>query len=185
MSWTEGFDTGLCLNGARVQLRPMRASDAEQWLGIMADPEVMRYWHHGPWQTLAEAEVALLADRAAYLAGRSLKLGIYPQGSDLLLGMCQFFSIDAESRRGEIGYCLASAAQGQGYMREALELFVEYLTIGLGMRRLEAEIDPRNHASARTLERMGFEREGLLRERWCIAGEVSDSALYGLLLESS
>lgn len=185
MSWTEGFDTELCLNGARVQLRPMRASDAEQWLGIMADPEVMRYWHHGPWQTLAEAEVALLADRAAYLAGRSLKLGIYPQGSDLLLGMCQFFSIDAESRRGEIGYCLASGAQGQGYMREALELFVEYLAIGLGMRRLEAEIDPRNHASARTLERMGFEREGLLRERWCIAGEVSDSALYGLLLESS
>lgn len=185
MSLPGGFDTEVCLNGARVQLRPMRASDAEQWLGIMSDPEVMRYWHHGPWQQLAEAEVALLADRAAYLAGRSLKLGIYPHGSEHLLGMCQFFSIDAESRRGEIGYCLASSAQGQGYMREALELFVEYLTFELGMRRLEAEIDPRNSASAITLERLGFVREGLLRERWCIAGEVSDSALYGLLLEST
>ena len=74
MSLPGGFDTALCLNGARLQLRPMQAGDAEQWLGIMADPEVMRYWHHGPWQALAEAEVALLADRAAYLAGRSLKM---------------------------------------------------------------------------------------------------------------
>ena len=31
------------------------------------------------------------------------------------------------------------------------------------------------------LERLGFMREGVLRERWIVAGEVSDSALYGLL----
>ena len=46
---------------------------------------------------------------------------------------------------------------------------------------MEADIDPRNHASARSLERLGFTREGLLRERWIVKGEVSDTALYGLL----
>ena len=51
----------------------------------------------------------------------------------------------------------------------------------LALNRVEADIDPRNTASARSLERLGFRREGYLRERWIVADEVSDSILYGLL----
>ena len=49
------------------------------------------------------------------------------------------------------------------------------------LNRVKADIHPDNLASAKTLERLGFIREGYLRERWIIEGEVSDSALYGLL----
>jgi len=42
-------------------------------------------------------------------------------------------------------------------------------------------VHPDNIASARTLERLGFQREGLLRERWIVEGQVSDTTLYGLL----
>lgn len=49
------------------------------------------------------------------------------------------------------------------------------------LNRIEADIDPRNAASARVPERLGFVREGLLRERWIVGDEVTDSALYGLL----
>jgi ribosomal-protein-alanine N-acetyltransferase len=51
----------------------------------------------------------------------------------------------------------------------------------LQLRRIEADIDPRNEASCRLIERVGFQREGLLRERWQVDGETQDSALYGLL----
>ncbi|MCW5506536.1 GNAT family N-acetyltransferase, partial [Pseudomonas aeruginosa] len=51
------------------------------------------------------------------------------------------------------------------------------------LNRLEAEIDPRNRPSAASLERLGFRQEGLLAQRWIVSGEVSDSALYGLLAE--
>ena len=51
----------------------------------------------------------------------------------------------------------------------------------LGLRRIEADIDPRNAPSCTLAERMGFVREGLLRERWRVADELQDSALYGLL----
>jgi RimJ/RimL family protein N-acetyltransferase len=51
----------------------------------------------------------------------------------------------------------------------------------LQLNRIEADVDPRNAASCRALERLGFLREGLLRERWIVGGEVSDSAMYGLL----
>lgn len=177
------FPQDLCLQSPRLHLRPMSAEDAAAWLAIMADPQVMRFWNHAPWSDIDQAQAALAADRPAYARGQLLKLGIYRRDSDELIGMCQCSNFDSDSRRGEIGYCLATAAQGQGFMGEALELFVKYLSRDLNMRRLEAEIDPRNNASARTLERLGFVLEGVLRERWCVAGELSDSGLYGLLFE--
>ena len=77
MTPPRSFPSDLCLDSPRLQLRPMRHADAAQWLAIMADPEVMRYWHHAPWQNLAEAESALAADREAYANGDQLKLGMY------------------------------------------------------------------------------------------------------------
>lgn len=127
MTPPRSFPSDLCLDSPRLQLRPMRHADAAQWLAIMADPEVMRYWHHAPWQDLAEAESALAADREAYANGDQLKLGMYRRDNGELIGMVQLFNIDDISRRGEIGYCLASAVQGRGYMDEALTCFIDYL----------------------------------------------------------
>jgi RimJ/RimL family protein N-acetyltransferase len=42
-------------------------------------------------------------------------------------------------------------------------------------------VDPRNDGSVRTLERLGFQREGYMRERWQVNGEIQDAFLYGLL----
>lgn len=183
MTQPRRFPRDLCLDSPRLQLRPMRHADASQWLAIMADAEVMRYWHHAPWQCLAEAESALAADQAGLADGCLLKLGLYRRDTHALIGMCQLFNIDEASRRGEIGYCLSSNLQGRGYMDEALTCFIDYLAHTLHMRRLEAEIDPRNSGSARTLERQGFVLEGTLRARWCVNGILSDSGIYGLLLE--
>ena len=66
-------------------------------------------------------------------------------------------------------------------MHEALQALLQHAFDRLDLNRLEADIDPRNLASARTLERLGFQKEGYLRERWIVNDEVSDTALYGLL----
>ena len=66
-------------------------------------------------------------------------------------------------------------------MHEALVALLAFGFGELGLNRVEADIDPRNRASARSLERLGFRQEGHLRERWIVGSEVSDSALYGLL----
>jgi ribosomal-protein-alanine N-acetyltransferase len=51
----------------------------------------------------------------------------------------------------------------------------------LDLNRVEADNYPRNVASARALERLCFRREGLLRERWIVNGEICDTAFYGVL----
>lgn len=49
------------------------------------------------------------------------------------------------------------------------------------LNRVQSEADTRNAASARVLEKLGFLREGALRENCIVDGEVSDSWVYGLL----
>jgi RimJ/RimL family protein N-acetyltransferase len=66
-------------------------------------------------------------------------------------------------------------------MHEALTALLCYAFGELKLRRIEADVDPRNAASLKSLGRLGFRREGLLRERWNVAGEIQDTAYFGLL----
>jgi RimJ/RimL family protein N-acetyltransferase len=83
--------------------------------------------------------------------------------------------------RAEIGYAIGSDYWGKGYMNEALTALIAHAFEVLDLRRLEADVDPRNTRSIRTLERLGFQREGFLRERWHVCGEIQDAFFYGLL----
>jgi RimJ/RimL family protein N-acetyltransferase len=76
---------------------------------------------------------------------------------------------------------LGSAHWGCGYAAEALDAVLGYGFRELGLNRVEADIDPRNAASARVLERVGFCKEGFMPERWIVNGEAADTAFYGLL----
>ena len=64
---------------------------------------------------------------------------------------------------------------------KALQALLTYAFEEMKLRRIEADVDPRNTASIKTLKRLGFKREGLLRERWHVSGELQDAFFYGLL----
>ena len=170
----------LPLRTDRLILRPLRETDAEALFGIFSDERVMRYWSTPPW-TSREPAQDMIATDMAHTTRDHLRLGIELVESGLVLGTCSLFSINSACRRAEVGYGLGSFAWGQGYMHEALQALLDFGFGELDLNRVEADIDPRNSASARTLERLGFTQEGYLRERWIVAGEISDTALYGLL----
>ena len=73
--------------------------------------------------------------------------------------------------------------QGKGLGTEALSTALKYGFDTLNLYRIEADVDPRNIGSIRLLEKLNFQREGLLRQRWRVNGEVCDSVLLGLLKE--
>ena len=176
-----GFDQ-LVLRTARLRLRPLAPADARALYEVFSDPRVMRYWSTPPWTSIDAAQTMVERDMAAMDSGKYLRLGLEHEGDARLLGMCTLFDLDAQCRRAEIGYGLAHSAWGQGFMHEALRALLAHGFGAMGLNRVEADIDPRNRASARSLERLGFRQEGYLRERWIVGDEVSDTALYGLLL---
>lgn len=173
------------LRTPRLRLRPLRDTDAPALFAICADPQTMRYWSTPAWSTPDIAEALIARDREAMAAGESLRLGLERLGdggsAGPLIGHCSLFNLHPSSRRAETGYLLARTHWGRGLMHEALVALLSHGFGPLALHRIEADIDPRNLASARSLERLGFVREGLLRERWLVGDEVSDSALYGLL----
>lgn len=169
------------LASARLLLRPLDDVDADDLLAIFGDPEVMRYWSREPWTRRDEALEMLARDRVAHAEGSALRLGVECMTSRRIVGTVALFNLSQTNRRGEIGYALAHACWGHGLMHEALSLFVAWALETLSLHRLEADIDPANKASARSLLRLGFQREGLLRERWIVDGQVADTEFYGLL----
>ena len=128
-----------------------------------------------------KAEELIEASRAWLSLGTAVCLGIVPKDATGLIGTCTLFDISRSSRRAEVGFLLGSSAWGRGYMTEALTAFLSYGFGDLDLNRIEADTDPRNLAAIRTLEKLGFVREGLLRERWITDGQKSDSVLLGLL----
>jgi len=141
----------------------------------------MRYWSTPPWNSCEQAKIMIERDVEAMVTGDYLRFGIERTEDDAVIGTCTLFALSEQCRRAEVGYALASHAWGQAYMDEALRGLLNYGFSELSLNRVEADIDPRNEASARSLERLGFKKEGHLRERWIVGDEVSDTAMYGLL----
>jgi [ribosomal protein S5]-alanine N-acetyltransferase len=165
----------------RLLLRPLCEADAPVLFAMFSEPKVMRYMSTGPWPSIDKAHEMIAQDAVELPEGVHLRLGLETKIDSKLIGHCSLFKWDTGCRRAEVGYGMASAAWGKGYMHEALTALLNYGFEDMQLNRVEADIDPRNIASAKSLERLGFTKEGYLRERWIVEGEVSDSAIYGLL----
>jgi RimJ/RimL family protein N-acetyltransferase len=76
---------------------------------------------------------------------------------------------------------LDRAFWGKGYMREAMAALIDHAFRVLRLHRIEADIDPRNSASAKLLKSLHFVHEGHMRERWIVNGEICDTDFFGLL----
>ena len=165
----------------RLQLRSFSRADTEAVLKIFSNEKALAYWVAEPISTLEEAEALL--DRELSWADDSSchNWAISLPGSDRLIGKITLFRIDEANRRAEIGYILDPDHWGKGYMHESLERVLDHAFNELGLHRIEADVDPENEPSLRLLERFGFSREGLFRERWLMRGEWYDSIMLGLL----
>ena len=165
----------------RLELRPLCMDDAKNLLRIYSDPTFTRYWSTEPWTSLSQATAQIEKDLHELAAGEQLRLGIFLREHQDLIGTCSLFHLSKLCRRGEVGYGIAPEYWRRGYMYEAISALLRFAFDELRMNRLEADIDPRNTASERGLKKLGFKREGFLRERWIVGEVISDSAIYGLL----
>lgn len=131
----------------------------------------------------AEAEAAALQEQIAeHFASRSLfQWGLARRSDDVVIGTCTLYSLSSTNQHAGIGYALGSAHWRQGYGSEVVAALVEFAFTELALHRLEADVDPRNTASRRCLERIGFHQEGYQRERYYLYEEWQDAVLYGLL----
>jgi len=169
------------LEGRRVRLRWLTEGDVGALFEIFSDPSVARFWSAPPITKKAEARALLSDVRRGFRERDLFEWGLALRRTDRIVGTVTLWRFDEENRHAEVGFALARRAWGRGLMKEGLNQAIALSFGPLGLRRLEADVDPRNEASLRLLESLGFRREGLMRERWNTGGELQDGVLLGLL----
>jgi [ribosomal protein S5]-alanine N-acetyltransferase len=166
---------------ARLRLRPFDDADADDLFALQSNADVLRYWDAPPWSEPARAGRFITACRQLAQEGSGARLAVERAADGTFLGWCSLSRWNPDYRSAALGYCFTAAAWGHGYATEAARAVLRWAFETLDLNRVQAETDTRNLASARVLEKLGFVREGTLREDCVVNGDVSDSWVYGLL----
>ena len=169
------------LQTPRLQLRPFSDADADALFALHSNALVLRYWDSPPWTDPGRAERFISASQRLAEEGAGARLAIERVPDGVFLGWCSLTGWNPDYRSAALTYCLEEAAWGHGYATEAAHELLRWAFDTLDLNRVQAEADTRNVPSARVLEKLGFQREGTLREDCIVNGEVSDSWVYGLL----
>jgi len=169
------------LNTSRLRLRPFNDSDADDLFALHSNAFVLRYWDAPPWTDPLRADVFIAACRQMEEEGTGARLAVDRAYDGAFIGWCGLTRWNPDYRSASMGYCFDDEVWGHGYATEAARALLQWAFNTLDLNRVQAETDTRNAASARVLEKLGFVREGTLREDCVVSGEVSDSWVYGLL----
>ncbi|MEV8375108.1 GNAT family N-acetyltransferase [Kribbella sp. NPDC056861] len=164
---------------ARLEIRRFRPEDAEAFSAYRSVPEVAQYQSWEAPFSLDQARTTV----AEFASGDPLQAGWFQYAIDLdgrLIGDIGLNTFD-NLMQADLGYTLAPAYQGKGFATEAVSGLLEHLFTERDLHRVSAECDARNTASARLLERLGFQQEGFRPQNTWFKNEWTDDLLFGLL----
>ena len=169
------------LHTPRLVVRLVSRDDLPALMRMNGDERVTRFLPYATWALPADGEAWFDRMDAAHATGTSLQFVIVERATSVAVGTSLLFRYEAGSARAELGYALGRDCWGRGYMDEALVALIGHAFGPMGLRRLEAEVNPDNRASTRLLDALGFVNEGLRRLRWTAKGATYDVFAYGLL----
>jgi len=130
---------------------------------------------------LAHAEQFIALQRDGVAEGQELIFAIHRLADARLVGAVALREIDPIHLQAELGYWIGVPFWNQGYATEAARAVVDLGFARLGLNRIYAHHMARNPASGRVLERIGMQREGVLRQRVRKWGQFEDVVIYSVL----
>lgn len=173
------------LVGHKVILQTYKNGDGKQIFEAIEESRA----HLEPWQvwvraiqTRDNAEELARQKQAEWLLRTCLAWTIRDYSTLAFLGNIQLEQIDWSTPSFGIGYWIRSSAQGHGYVTQAAQLVCKAAFESLNAQRVHIECDARNRRSAAVAHRLGFVREGQLRnERLDFSGKPQDTLQFGMV----
>ncbi len=171
-----------CDIGEGIELRPLEACHAEDvYRTVDRNRARLRPWL--PWVDVTRAaedcRAFIRTAQAQQAAGEALHLGIW-EGARLI-GGAGYRAIDRANRSTSIGYWLDAAAEGRGIVTRASAALVNHLIREKGLHRVEIRCAVGNTRSCAVPARLGFTRDGVLREAEWAGGRFHDVVVWSVL----
>lgn len=164
-----------------IYLSELHASDKSSFINHLNDKDIYKNSLRIPYpysEKDAQSFIGI-ATEATVKHGHPVHFAIRKH-DDQLIGGCGFDGL-CYGHRAEIGYWLAKPYWGQGIMTDVVRSICQYANEEWKLVRITAHVFDFNIASARVLEKNGFEFEGLLRKHHKKDGKFLNSKLYALV----
>jgi RimJ/RimL family protein N-acetyltransferase len=156
----------------RLRAKPAATADAPAvFREYASDPAVAKYMTWRPHLDIAETAAFLERCEKAWTDGSAFPWTLWSKSGEDLVGLVE---IRVRPPAVDLGYALTRRWWHQGFMTEALQPVLEWALAQPEIYRVWATCDIENEPSARVLERIGMQREGVLR-RWLIHPNVNDT----------
>jgi|HubBroStandDraft_1064217.scaffolds.fasta_scaffold59114_2 ribosomal-protein-alanine N-acetyltransferase len=164
-------------SSGRVTLRTATSDDEREFLSLVHASAPL----HHPWMSPPSTPEAFQAYLARYQQPSEESLLVCLLSTGAIAGMVNINSIiRGRFQNGSLSYAAFAPAAGQGYMTEGLGLAIRHAFEQLRLHRLEANIQPGNHASLRLVQRLGFRREGYTPDMLFIDGRWRDHERWAI-----
>lgn len=168
------------LHGNVVTLREFTPDDAADSLCVVGDERVTRFLSFDS-RNLEQARsmISGAIERRELNPRSEYYLAITKSDNDKLIGFARLGLSGVKAAK--LGYAIAVDHWGNGYATDAACAMVTFGFDQLGLHRVTAAIGPENTASMTVVTRLGFTKEGVLRDHVFTNGAWRDSVLYSVL----
>jgi ribosomal-protein-alanine N-acetyltransferase len=174
------------LETERLVLRELAPADANATFPHFANEEVVRYEDAKPAASIEDVTEIIEWGRNLVSHKMGILWGIFRKGDGAFVGQINYVArrdnnFTGATHRAEIGFDLTPQYWGNGYALEAINRVIEFIFKCTQINRIEAIVHTDNNRSLSVLERLGFHREGILREYVKWEGEYWDMVLLTML----
>ncbi|CAM2769220.1 GNAT family protein [Saccharomonospora xinjiangensis] len=183
---TRHIEGPVALSGRSVLLREFTLADLDGVRGLVGDDRVTHFLSFTARSDEQSRELlrtiveeARRRPRTEYYLAVTPQEQVDPTGSDRVVGITRLQRTHPHS--GRLVYAIAHAYQGRGYAGDAVRTVLDFAFGQLGLHRVTAAVGPDNRAGLALVERVGFTREGVLRDHVHTNGAWRDSVLYSML----
>ncbi|HZP82401.1 MAG TPA: GNAT family protein [Chthonomonadaceae bacterium] len=167
----------ICRVDDELELRLLKYRDAERLDAL----KKASAGNTEAWLYRGSAEEFIRSSLERFARSQGFWAGLWFQQE--LAGVLGLNNVNSATRCAEIDYLLGPAYRGKGLMTRAVGALVGYAFDEIGLNRIEINPDCRNRKSCAIPERLGFQKEGVLRQKLCYGDHFGDQVIYAMLAE--
>ncbi|AKL95739.1 ribosomal N-acetyltransferase YdaF [Clostridium aceticum] len=165
-----------------IELRLLQNGDAEELYKLIdCNRAYLRKWL--PWvdssKTCEDTKSFIESTMNQFASNNGFQAGIWYKGE--ITGIIGYHNIDWMNKYTSIGYWLSEKHVGKGIMTKACKAIIDYAFININLNRVEIRCAEYNHKSRAIPERLGFTKEGMIKEAEWLYDHYVNHIVYGIL----